>query len=259
MASYFNQSLYKKKVKNKRDIGIRAFLMIVFGAVLFFLGRTIFYGMSIVQNISQDSIAYTVDLLTPKSVFIARQQALKNKIENLEQQLGILQLVEDENKSLREILDYPAAEKSTIIARVIAKPSQNIYDRLVIDRGSRDGVIIGDKIIAGENGLIATIDTVTETTAQGTLISGNFWKGDVVITRLGITVPVQGKGSGNFELHIPRDMDIRDGDVITLPGAPHLILGIIKSIQFDDRNPYQIVLARMPINVQELKFVRVMK
>jgi hypothetical protein len=118
---------------------------------------------------------------------------------------------------------------------------------------------LGDKIIAGENGYIATIDQVSDTTSSGTLVSSNFFKGDAVITRLGITVPVTGKGSGNFELHVPRDLDVRDGDVMTLPGAPNFVFGIIKTIQFDERDPYQTVLARTPVNVQELKFVRVIK
>jgi hypothetical protein len=76
---------------------------------------------------------------------------------------------------------------------------------------------------------------------------------------LGITVPVEGKGSGNFELHVPRDLDVRENDVMTLPGSPDFIFGVIKSVQFDERDPYQTVLARTPINVQELKFVRVIK
>jgi cell shape-determining protein MreC len=124
---------------------------------------------------------------------------------------------------------------------------------------SKYDIAEGDRVIAGENGLIATIDQVTDSTAQGTLISGSFWKGDAVIARLGITVPVDGKGSGNFELHVPRDMDVRDGDVMTLPGSPDFVFGVIKSIQFDERDPYQTVLARTPVNVQELKFVRVVK
>lgn len=258
MGSNFNQTFHKKKTKNSANI-IRIFLVIILGVTMLFLIKIALSGLSVVKNISQEILGYSIDLMTPKNIFIARQQLLETKVQNLEQQLGRLQLTEDENTSLRNLLNYPKLEQETIVARVIAKPSQNIYDRIVIDRGSRDGVAIGDKIIAGENGLIAVIDNVTETTAQGTLISGNFWKGDAIITRLGITVPVQGKGSGNFELHVPRDMDIRDGDIMTFPSAPHLIFGVIKSVQFDDRNPYQTVLARMPINVQELKFVRVLK
>jgi hypothetical protein len=70
---------------------------------------------------------------------------------------------------------------------------------------------------------------------------------------------VEGKGSGNFELHIPRDLEVRDGDVMTLPGFSDFVLGLLKTVQFDERDPYQTVLARTPVNLQELKFVRIVK
>lgn len=208
---------------------------------------------------TQDILQVVVTGATPKTVLLKRQAALEQKIAMLEQQLLGVQLIEDENRSLREILAYPLLEneQKKVVARVIAKPSQSFYDRIIIDRGESDGVAEGSMIIAGENILVAKIDSVNRNNAQALLLTGNFFSGDVVITRLGVTVPIAGKGSGNFELHVPRDLDVRDGDILTLPGYPQYIVGVIKSVQFDDRDPYQTVLARIPINVQELKFVRV--
>lgn len=215
--------------------------------------------MSAAKNVTSDILKQTVNLSTPKTILIERQNALQQENELLQQQLAGMQLMDDENASLRQMLDYPKTAYTMIPARVISKPSQSVYDRIMIDRGSRDGIKVGDRVIAGENSYIATIDVVNETTAEGTLISGSFWKGDAVISRLGITVPVEGKGSGNFELHIPRDLEVRDGDVMTLPGFSDFVFGIIKTVQFDERDPYQTVLARTPVNLQELKFVRVVK
>lgn len=259
MVSRFNQSFRERKNSGISMKWVRIFFVVILFCICFVSARFIFKGMSLVKNTASDLVTQTVNLSTPKNVLIARQHAMESQIQTLQQQLNTLQLIEDENTSLRTLLDYPTLQHQSVVARVIAKPSQNMYDRIMIDRGTRDGISIGDRVIAGENGLIATIDQVTETTAQGTLISGGFWKGDAALARLGITVPVQGKGSGNFELHVPRDLDVRDGDVMTLPGAPDFVIGVIKSIQFDERDPYQTVLARTPVNVQELKFVRVVK
>lgn len=260
MSSHFNPNT---RIKRKSS-GVISIIVRVFG-VFVILGIFIISGTFITRTISSvtasasELISQTVNLGTPKSVLIARQKALQAQNEQLQQQLSGVQLTEDENNSLRQILNYPKISSSSIVGRVISKPSRNIYDRIVIDRGSRDGVVIGDKIIAGENSFLATIDQVNETTSEGTLESGSFFTGDAIITRLGITVPVEGKGSGNFELHVPRDLDVRDGDVMTLPGSPEFIFGIIKSVTFDERDPYQTVLARTPVNVQELKFVRIVK
>jgi rod shape-determining protein MreC len=238
---------------------VRVFVAIAILALFFIAAKFVSRTISSVTASASDLISQTVDLATPKSVLIARQNALQAQKSQIAQQLSGMQLMEDENNSLRQLLDYPKLATATIAARIISKPSQNIYDRIMIDRGARDGVVVGDKIIAGENSYLATIDKVTEATAEGTLVSGSFFTGDAIITRLGITVPVEGKGSGNFELHVPRDLDVRDGDVMTLPGSPDFIFGVIKSVQFDERDPYQTVLARTPVNVQELKFVRIVK
>ncbi len=260
MSSHFNPNTrINKKSSLDPALMVRIFVVIVLLGICIISARRIMKTMSAVSSISSDLIAQTIDLTTPKTILVARQQALEIENASLKQQLQGSQLVEDENKSLRTLLDYPKITEVSTVARVVAKPSQNIYDRIMIDRGTQDGVKIGDRIIAGENSMIAIIDQVTETTAEGTLISGSFWKGDAVIARLGITVPVEGKGSGNFELHVPRDMDVRDGDVMTLPGSTNFVFGVIKSVQFDERDPYQTVLARTPVNVQELKFVRIVK
>jgi cell shape-determining protein MreC len=248
----------KKSLLSRIPIGwwIFSVLVIILATVFH---NALFRIFTPIHDTSVDVINTVVDSATPKKVLLNRQRQLEEKNSALTAQVQGMQLLEDENTSLRTILDYPKITTTSIIARIIAKPSQSVYDRVGVDRGSADGVLVGDKIIAGENGYIATIDQVSPHAASGTLVSSSSFKGDAVIARLGITVPVTGKGSGNFELHIPRDLDVRDGDVMTIPGAPDFVFGVIKSIQFDERDPYQTVLARTPVNVQELKFVRIVK
>lgn len=247
------------KRKSKLPVIIFSGIFLLVGLVIYIFRFQLLSSGNMIANNTSDIISMTVNAGTPKKTLLHRQNILEQKVSSLEQQLLGVQLLEDENKSLREILSYPVITQTNVTARVISKPSQSLYDRIIIDRGQNDGITIGDMIIAGENILIAKIDSVSENNAQALLLSGNFFTGDAVVTRLGITVPIIGKGSGNFELHVPRDLDVRDGDVLTLPGFPQYIIGVIKSVEFDDRDPYQTVLVRIPMNVQELKFVRIVK
>lgn len=260
MSSHFNPNTRITKRNSVTDgLWIRVFVVAVLIVIWVACSAKILKTMSAARSVVADVVHQTVSLAAPKSLLVARQEALRVENESLRQQLAGMQLMEDENNSLRELMNYPKLTRETITARVISKPSQSIYDRIVIDRGANDGVTVGDKVIAGENSYIATIDSVTDTTAQGTMISGSFYQGDAIIARLGITVPVFGKGSGNFELHIPRDLEVRDGDVMAVPGFSDFVFGVIKTVRFDERDPYQTVLARTPVNLQELKFVRVIK
>ena len=255
----YQYSTHRKKNYKIQYIVI-GFLLLV-GILVFVLNRFFFMKAGTeVRETAENILALSVSTATPKSVLIARQSALGEKIARLEQQLLTVQLLEDENRSLRELLSYTQNQPVIqVVARVIAKPSQNLYDRIILDQGSDNQISEGAVVIAGENILLARIDRIMQKSSEGLLFSGNFFSGDVIITRLGITVPVKGKGSGNFELYVPREIEIRDGDILTLPGYPQYIVGVVKSIQFDDRDPYQTVLARIPVNVQELKFVRIIQ
>lgn len=248
----------KKNLATQIPFGWWIFSVIIFLIVIIFY-KSFFRLLTPVQDTPESLLAIVIDRATPKHILLQRQQLLEQENRALRDSMIGNELLQEENNSLRTLLDYPVIAPQVITARVISKPSQSVYNRIIIDRGGKDGVAIGDKVIAGEYGYIATLDQVSENTASGTFLSSHFFKGHAVIARLGITVPVEGKGSGNFELHVPRDLDVRDGDIMTLPGSPDIVFGIIKSIQFDERDPYQTVLARTPVNVQELKFVRVMK
>jgi hypothetical protein len=63
----------------------------------------------------------------------------------------------------------------------------------------------------------------------------------------------------DFEIHIPREIVVTDGDILGLPEYPSIAVGVVKSIIFDPRDPFQTVLARTPVNIQELNFVEVVK
>ncbi len=255
----YQYSGHRKKANTTQYV-IIGFLLLL-GVVIFLVNRIFFMriGSAIIET-GENILSLSVTTATPKTVLIARQNALVEKITQLEERLLTVQLLEDENQSLRQLLSYTQNQPTIqVVARVIAKPSQNLYDRIIIDRGANDQIPEGAIVITGENILLAQIDRVNPKSSEGLLFSGSFFSGDVIITRLGITVPVKGKGSGNFELYVPREIEVRDGDILTLPGYPQYIIGVIKSVQFDDRDPYQTVLARTPVNVQELKFVRVIK
>jgi cell shape-determining protein MreC len=80
-----------------------------------------------------------------------------------------------------------------------------------------------------------------------------------VIKYQNITVPAKGRGGGNFEIHIPREIEVSDGDILVFPYDPTIAVGIVKSIEFDPRDPFQKILARTPVNIQELRFVEVVE
>lgn len=200
-----------------------------------------------------------VNAATPKRVLLAKIQTLETQIQSDQAQLLAYSDTQSENTALRTELSYIAHPVDVMAAQVLEKPSNSLYDSMIIDRGTNDGVHVGQVVtVQGTIGL-GTIVTVNATTSTVKLFSSPAFDGDLVIKSANITVPAIGKGSGNFEIHIPHDINVASGDLLAFPDSPDMIVGVVKSITFDPRDPFQTVLARTPVNVQQLQFVEIVK
>jgi hypothetical protein len=80
-----------------------------------------------------------------------------------------------------------------------------------------------------------------------------------VISGRDIYAPAAGRGGGNFEMTLPRDIKIDAGTDIVIPGITPYVLGVVQDIVSDPRDPFQKLLLASPINIQELKFVQIEK
>lgn len=185
----------------------------------------------------------------------ARIQELEARQSEYESRLAQMSVLQQENDSLRTILSYHAEGSVVRVAGVIGKPSLTISNRLILDQGSDHGVQIGDRV--GIYGTIALgqVVSITATTAVVDLYSapGQTHQGE--LRREGILLPVRGNGGGNFEIEVPRDVVVSDSDIITLADNPTHVLGVVKAVESDARDPFQTVLARTPVNIHELTYV----
>jgi rod shape-determining protein MreC len=201
----------------------------------------------------------TVSTLTPKSVLI---QEIKNLKDTLAEQEALVienEQIKEENEALKKELSYTPAVEQLLGAQVIGKPNQSLFNTLIIDRGSNQGVQLGQLVLAERSLGIGRVVGVSPTTATVELFGAPHFEGDVILAHKGVTVPAKGKGSGNFEIHIPREIAVADGDLLSFPEKPSIVIGVVKSVIFDPRDPFQTVLARLPVNVQELRFVEVLQ
>ena len=62
-----------------------------------------------------------------------------------------------------------------------------------------------------------------------------------------------GLGGGNIEVKIPSSVKINSGDKINTEGTSHYLLGTADKIEADALNPFQKIIFRMPVNLNELQ------
>ena len=72
-----------------------------------------------------------------------------------------------------------------------------------------------------------------------------------------VFVQVVGRGGGNFEMVMPKDFVLQEGEQVVLPGITPHVLAFVQKIISDPRNPFVKVLLTSPVNIQDLKFVEV--
>jgi len=263
MTRYHFDNQEKKKTYSRTKIAAIVLSVVVLVLIIIFVVapviKNIARGPEWLRNATNTAVQNGALSLASKKTLIAQINQLNAQVQSDQSQLLQLQMVQDENTALRTELSYLPNPSTVILAQVLAKPSQSLYNSLVIDRGSDNGVSVGQLVTAQGTIGLGTIASVTADTATVQLFSGPQFNGDLVMKDQNITVPAIGKGGGNFEIHIPQNITVNNGDILAFPSSPNIAVGVVESVIFDPRNPFQTVLATTPVNIQELGFVEVVK
>lgn len=198
------------------------------------------------------------------SYFISKH-ALEIENQNLKSQLMEMQArmtdhatLEQENASLKEMLGRTTST-NLVLGTILVKPNRSLYDTLVIDIGADNGVKVGDIVFAYGTTPVGTVSSVSSTTATVTLFSTS---GEITTGRIdgkNIDVQLTGRGGGNFQLQIPRDITLEPATNVLLPGITPEVIAVVASSITDPRDPTQTFLLTSPVNINELNWVEVEK
>jgi hypothetical protein len=125
--------------------------------------------------------------------------------------------------------------------------------------GEKDGVTIGSHVFAESVLPLGTISEVYPASSKVVLYSSNGEKNFVIVSGKNIQAELIGRGGQNFEMTFPRDVEIPQGTLVTLPGLSTYPLAVVEKVIFDPRDPFQKVLLRSPVNIQQLEWVQIEK
>jgi len=272
--------LLDKKIQRKKFVSVVLLIVIFF--TLFYFRSGIFSGLSsfghkvfrpvlVLGNNVGDKFSSLGSYFISKSSLRRENEDLKSKLNEQEIRMLNYNSILVENISLKEILGRKNPKTSMILAGILSKPNQSLYDTLVLDAGEKQGIKIGDMVFALGNIPLGRVADVYPNSSKVILFSNAGEKTQVVVGdkpartddsgRSGgnVFMEIVGRGGGNFEMIMPRDFVPQKGDQVFLPGIASYVLGIIETILSDPRDPFQKALLISPVNVQELKFVEVEK
>lgn len=143
------------------------------------------------------------------------------------------------------------------MAHVLVRPPQAPFDELIVDKGSKSLVTVGD--IAFGPGMIALgrVSEVYGASSKIVLFSSAGEPTTAFVEDTGV-FDMEGKGGGNFTFQVPRDTDIPGGTPVFRDGR-RLLIGEVGTTTRDTNDSYGLVYVRTPLNVGSLQWVLIQK
>lgn len=211
----------------------------------------------VVRNAIATSVGDYFSLLEAKQELVKENIALKKELAAKDVALGNLALFEKENEALRQLLGRLPEREHVILAGVLARPGYSPYDTLIIDIGKREGIVVGSQLLSESGIPIGTIDAVFETTSRGKLYTT---PGETLPVRIGpekIDAVAEGKGSGNFEVRLPKSIVINEGDAVMLPESETTLFTFVERTEAQATDSFQAVYFKVPVSINSLSWVLV--
>lgn len=184
-------------------------------------------------------------------------ETLLKELEEARAKMLNYDLLSRENESLKEILGRQKENQRLILTAILSKPNQSAYDTLLVDAGENEGVKIGDLVFALGDIPVGRVGSVTPNTSKIILFSSAGEKTQAVISENSVFYELIGRGGGNFEMILPRDIVLLKGDQVAMPGLYPYVLAVVEEIISDPRDPFTKAILVSPVNIQQLKFVQV--
>ncbi|EPC03801.1 rod shape-determining protein MreC [Litchfieldella anticariensis FP35 = DSM 16096] len=206
----------------------------------------------------QWAVSVPSDVLTWTSLALSEQRELVEENRLLREQLLMLShrvqrmaSLTAENVRLRELLHAARRDDVPYItAELLSLDSDPFTYQMVVDRGRRDGVYVGQPVMDA-SGLVGQVIAVSAYSSRILMLADASHALPVQVNRNGLRFIVQ--GTGHYEaldvLHVPDTADIRAGDLLTTSGlAGRFPIGYpvarVVEVEHDPGQPFARVTAR---------------
>lgn len=241
---------------------IRTTSLIVGALSLLVLARYAGYLRFIEQGtraITDSVIRSGYDLATPNAPAVSDRSSDSCLSEDTQ-----LRLLEEENKNLRDQLNFLKILPHHIGAAVIGRDLDPIGTTIIIDQGSRAGLVVNAPVITGNGLLIGKIARVNDTTAVVRLLSD--FQSSVAATVVNRDKSL-GVIEGGFGLAvrlnlIPQNEVIKPGDTIVTSGLEAgiprgLMIGTVEVVEKKPQEPFQQAIIRPTADLEAITAVSV--
>ncbi len=187
-----------------------------------------------------------------KTKLIEENQALQERITALEIDNIRTDYLAQQLEDIQE-LEEQGVENTAHILGTIGS------DRLVIDGGTKQGIDVGDLVIAYDRVLLGEVTEVFDTTSRVELFSHTDRSLDGWVSSQEQLLVVTGYGGSRFVIEAPRELELEEGDVVYSQKYPDYMIGSVGHVEFDPRDPFKKIYLALPVNLKNTQIIGIKK
>jgi cell shape-determining protein MreC len=185
---------------------------------------------------------------------IAENDALKNDIARLQDQIAANAALRSENEQLRAFTHLAQTSHGTLVP-VVSSFQSSPFGTFLIDTSGTS--ISKDALVETEGGyVIGRVSEVGAGIAQVKELFAPHATISVVVARTG--GQAEGQGGGNARLSVPRTLSAHSGDVVTSTEVGGRPVGVVGNVVSDPSGALATLYVRLPINLESIQFVYVL-
>ncbi|MBO6848972.1 MAG: rod shape-determining protein MreC [Marinobacter sp.] len=159
-------------------------------------------------------------LFTTRDDLLAENEDLNARLLILERRALKYAALASENNELRRLMNSSEVlDDRVIVGEIVGVSPDPFSHEVIINKGSRDGVTVGQAILDA-HGLMGQVQQTSSFTSRVLLVSDSSHAVPVEVVRNGLRAILLGNGDINaLELvHVPDTADIREGDLLVSSG-----------------------------------------
>ncbi|MBP8237511.1 MAG: rod shape-determining protein MreC, partial [Pseudomonas sp.] len=185
-----------------------------------------------------------------RSELTAENEKLKAEQLMMQRRLQKLAALTEQNVRLRELLNSAALVDDDVLATELIGIDPNPFThRILIDKGERDGVVMGQPVLDAR-GLMGQVVEVMPYTSRVLLLTDTTHSIPVQVNRNGLRAIASGTGNPErLELrHVADTADIKEGDLLVSSGLGQRFpagyhVAMVSEVIHDSGQPFAIVRA----------------
>ena len=209
---------------------------------------TLVYPIQFIVNLPIATGRWVGESIVTHKKLIEENNRLRAQHQLLNSRLQRYEVLEEENKRLRELLGSTITFKERVmIAELLAVELEQFRNMLEINKGSRDGVYDGQPVVEAQ-GIIGQVVHVGPFSGNVLMITDPSHAIPVQVNRNGLRAIAVGTGRNDTLLleHLPTNADIRVGDLIVSSGLGRRFprgypVGTVSNIKLEPGAPFATI------------------